>query len=67
MVLGKLWKVYRMSLETWIVGLLQPLIDNLQKPSYVEKVEIKQFYLGDEPISVRSVERRASRRANDVQ
>eukprot|EP00250_Pteridium_aquilinum_P008292 c17829_g1_i1 orf=287-2431(+) len=67
MVLGKLWKVYRLGLESWLVGLLQPLIDNLQKPAYVERVEIKQFYLGDEPISVRSVQRRASRRTNDLQ
>lgn len=67
MVLGKLWKVYRLGLESWLVGLLQPLIDNLQKPDYVKRVQIKQFYLGDEPISVRSVERRASRRANDLQ
>lgn len=67
MVLGKLWKVYRLGLEGWLVGLLQPLIDNLQKPGYVERVQIKQFYLGDEPISVRSVQRRASRRTNDLQ
>ncbi|MCO5569737.1 hypothetical protein L7F22_023452 [Adiantum nelumboides] len=67
MVLGKLWKVYRLGLESWLVGLLQPLIDNLQKPAYVERVQIKQFYLGDEPISVRSVQRRASRRSNDLQ
>eukprot|EP00250_Pteridium_aquilinum_P003716 c14018_g1_i1 orf=116-2362(+) len=67
MVLGKLWKVYRLGLESWLVGLLQPLIDNLQKPDYVSRVQIKRFELGDEPISVRSVERRTSRRANDLQ
>ncbi|KAH6809811.1 Calcium-dependent lipid-binding family protein [Perilla frutescens var. frutescens] len=67
MVLGKLWKVYRGGLENWIIGLLQPVIDNLKKPDYVERVEIKQFSLGDEPLSVRSVERRTSRRANDLQ
>ncbi|WCJ28561.1 Calcium-dependent lipid-binding (CaLB domain) family protein [Euphorbia peplus] len=67
MVLGKLWKVYRGGLENWIIGLLQPVIDNLQKPDYVERVEIKQFSLGDEPLSVRNVERRTSRRANDLQ
>lgn len=67
MVLGKLWKVYRGGLENWIIGLLQPVIDNLMKPDYVERVEIKQFSLGDEPLSVRSVERKTSRRANDLQ
>ncbi|CAI9096850.1 OLC1v1033081C2 [Oldenlandia corymbosa var. corymbosa] len=67
MVLGKLWKVYRGGLENWIIGLLQPVIDNLKKPDYVERVEIKQFSLGDEPLSVRSVERKTSRRANDLQ
>ncbi|XP_057773937.1 uncharacterized protein LOC130993191 [Salvia miltiorrhiza] len=67
MVLGKLWKVYRGELENWIIGLLQPVIDNLKKPDYVQRVEIKQFSLGDEPLSVRSVERRTSRRANDLQ
>ncbi|KAH9323678.1 hypothetical protein KI387_018317, partial [Taxus chinensis] len=67
MVLGKLWKVYRVGLENWMVGLLQPVIDNIKKPGYVQRVEIKQFFLGDEPISVRSVERRTSRRANDLQ
>ncbi|KAG9152368.1 hypothetical protein Leryth_016754 [Lithospermum erythrorhizon] len=67
MVLGKLWKVYRGGIENWLIGLLQPVIDNLKKPDYVERVEIKQFSLGDEPLSVRSVERRTSRRANDLQ
>lgn len=67
MVLGKLWKVYRPGLENWVVGLLQPVIDDLQKPDYVQRVEVKQFSLGDEPLSVRSVERRTSRRVNDLQ
>ncbi|KAH9605478.1 hypothetical protein KSS87_018877 [Heliosperma pusillum] len=67
MVLGKLWKVYRPGLENWIIGLLQPVIDDLKKPDYVERVEVKQFSLGDEPLSVRSVERRTSRRVNDLQ
>lgn len=67
MVLGKLWKVYRLGLESWLVGLLQPLIDNLHKPDYVSRVQIKRFDLGDEPISIRSVERRTSRRVNDLQ
>ncbi|XP_022887118.1 tricalbin-3-like isoform X1 [Olea europaea var. sylvestris] len=67
MVLGKLWKVYRAGIENWITGLLQPVIDNLKKPDYVQRVEIKQFSLGDEPLSVRSVERRTSRRINDLQ
>ncbi|KAK2972601.1 hypothetical protein RJ640_007070 [Escallonia rubra] len=67
MVLGKLWKVYRAGLENWLIGLLQPVIDNLKKPDYVERVEIKHFSLGDEPLSVRNVERRTSRRVNDLQ
>ncbi|KAB1206028.1 Synaptotagmin-3 [Morella rubra] len=67
MVLGKLWKVYRGGIENWIIGLLQPVIDNLKKPDYVERVEIRQFSLGDEPLSVRNVERRTSRRVNDLQ
>ncbi|CAK9162783.1 unnamed protein product [Ilex paraguariensis] len=67
MVLGKLWKVYRAGVENWIIGLLQPVIDNLKKPDYVQRVEIKQFSLGDEPLSVRNVERVTSRRVNDLQ
>lgn len=67
MVLGKLWRVYRAGLENWLVGLLQPVIDNIKKPDYVQRVEVKQFSLGDEPLSVRSVERRTSRRVNDLQ
>ncbi|KAI5409534.1 hypothetical protein KIW84_055096 [Lathyrus oleraceus] len=55
MVLGKLWKVYRGGLENWVIGLLQPVIDDLEKPDYVERVEIKKFSLGDEPLSVRNV------------
>jgi hypothetical protein len=35
MVLSKLWKVYRLGLENWLVGLLQPIIDDLKKPAYV--------------------------------
>uniref|UniRef100_A0A804HZM2 C2 domain-containing protein n=1 Tax=Musa acuminata subsp. malaccensis TaxID=214687 RepID=A0A804HZM2_MUSAM len=67
MVLGKLWKVYRSRIEDWVIGLLQPVIDNLKKPDYVQRVEIKQFSIGDEPLSVRSVERRTSRGVNDLQ
>lgn len=67
MVLGKLWKVYRGGLENWVIGLLQPVIDDLNKPDYVERVEIKQFSLGDEPFVVRNVERRTSRSINDLQ
>ncbi|XP_022733096.1 synaptotagmin-2-like [Durio zibethinus] len=67
MVLGKLWKVYRGGIENWIIGLLQPVIDNVKKPDFVERVEIKQFSLGDEPLSVRNVERRTSRQDNDLQ
>ncbi|XP_006355003.1 tricalbin-3-like [Solanum tuberosum] len=67
MVLGKLWKVYKPRIENWIIGLLQPVIDNLKKPDYVQRVEIKQFSLGDEPLSVRSVERKTSRGVNDLQ
>ncbi|XP_078446336.1 calcium-dependent lipid-binding protein-like [Wolffia australiana] len=67
MVLGKLWKVYPAGLENWVIGLLQPVIDDLEKPDYVQRVEIKQFSMGDEPLSVRNVERRTSRRANDLQ
>lgn len=67
MVLGKLWKVYKPGLENWVIGLLQPVIDNLKKPVYVERVKIEQFSLGDEPFLVRNVERRTSRSANDLQ
>lgn len=67
MVVGKLWKVYKEDLENWLIGLLQPVIDDLKKPNYVERVEIKQFSLGEEPLSVRNVERRTSRGANDLQ
>ncbi|CAH2053274.1 unnamed protein product [Thlaspi arvense] len=66
MVLVKLWKVYRGGIENWLIGLLQPVIDDLKKPDYVKRVEIKQFSLGDEPLSVRNVERRTSRRVNDL-
>ena len=37
MVLGKLWKIYRFGLESWLVNFLQPLIDNLKKPDYVKR------------------------------
>ncbi|CAL0329321.1 unnamed protein product [Lupinus luteus] len=67
MVLGKLWKVYRGGIENWIIGLLQPTIDDLQKPDYVQRVEVKQYSLGDEPLSVRNVERKTSRSVNDLQ
>ncbi|KAL2641746.1 hypothetical protein R1flu_009333 [Riccia fluitans] len=67
MLIGKIWKVYRRSLESWLVKLLQPAIDKLGKPHYVKGVEIAELNLDYEPISVRKVRRRASRRANDLQ
>ncbi|CAM6095589.1 unnamed protein product [Calypogeia fissa] len=67
MLIYKIWKVYRRSLEGWLVHLLQPAIDKLGKPDYVQRVEIAELNLDYEPISVRKVRRRASRRANDLQ
>lgn len=67
MVVGKFWNLYRRGVESWLVDLLQPIIDDLEKPDYVKKVEVKQFFLGDEPLTVRTVERRTSRRADDLQ
>ncbi|KAG0615125.1 hypothetical protein M758_5G016500 [Ceratodon purpureus] len=67
MVIHKVWKVYRRSLEVWLVQLLQPAIDNLGKPNWVKRVKIVELNLDYEPIIVRNVQRRASRRANDLQ
>lgn len=67
MVIQKIWHIYRRSLEEWLVGLLQPAIDKVPKPDYVTRVEIAEFSLNYEPISVRNVQRRASRRSNDLQ
>ncbi|GAQ90323.1 hypothetical protein KFL_006270050 [Klebsormidium nitens] len=67
MVLSKIWKVYQRALESWIVQSLQPAFDDLSKPAWVGRVIIQQFYLGEEPITIRSVQRRVSRRANDLQ
>lgn len=61
MVIHKIWKVYRRSLEVWLVQLLQPAIDNLGKPGYVKRVEIAELNLDYEPLIVRNVQRRASR------
>lgn len=67
MVIHKVWKVYRRSLQVWLVQLLQPAIDNLGKPNWVKRVKIVELNLDYEPIIVRNVQRRASRRANDLQ
>ncbi|CAI7790392.1 unnamed protein product, partial [Closterium sp. NIES-53] len=67
MLLRKVFRIYRTGLERWMVGILQPLIDETPKPRGVQRVRIKQFFLGDEPPSLRSIERRTSRRGNDLQ
>lgn len=67
MVFLKIWKIYRKGLEDWLIGLLQPAIDKLPKPDYVTRVEIAELSLDYEPISVRDVQRRTSRRTNDLQ
>lgn len=67
MVVQKIWRIYRKGLESWLVGLLQPAIDKLPKPDYVTRVEIAEFSLNEEPITLRNVQRRASRRVNDLQ
>ncbi|GJP36604.1 hypothetical protein CLOM_g21093 [Closterium sp. NIES-68] len=67
MLLRKVFRIYRTGLERWMVGILQPIIDETPKPRYVRRVRIKQFFLGDEPPSLRSIERRTSRRGNDLQ
>ena len=63
----QVWSVYRVDLERWMVGILQPVFDEMQKPDIVRRVRINRFYLGEEPLALRSVERRTSRRANDIQ
>lgn len=68
MVLGKVWNLYRRTLENTLVEAIQPVIDEIpEKPPHVERVVLKQFFLGDEPVTLRSIERRTSRRANDLQ
>jgi hypothetical protein len=68
MVLGKIWNLYRRTLEGRFIELLQPLIDEIpEKPPLVQRVKIVQCFLGDDPVTVRSIERRTSRRANDLQ
>lgn len=61
MVIHKVWKVYRRSLQGWLIQLLQPAIDNLGKPHWVKRVKIAELNLDYEPIIVRTVQRRASR------
>lgn len=61
MVIHKVWKVYRRSLQGWLIQLLQPAIDNLGKPHWVKRVKIVDLNLDYEPIIVRTVQRRASR------
>ena len=68
MVLGKVWNLYRRRLEETLVEAIQPVIDEIpEKPPFVERVVLKQFFLGDEPVTLRTIERRTSRRANDLQ
>jgi hypothetical protein len=68
MVLGKVWNLYRRKLEETLVEAIQPVIDEIpEKPPFVDRVVLKQFFLGDEPVSLRTIERRTSRRANDLQ
>lgn len=68
MVLGKVWNLYRRKLEITLVEAIQPVIDEIpEKPPHVERVVLKQFFLGDEPVTLRTIERRTSRRANDLQ
>lgn len=68
MVLGKVWNLYRRKLESAFVDAIQPVIDEIpEKPSYVQRVELKQLFLGDDPVTLRTIERRTSRRANDLQ
>ena len=68
MILGKVWNLYRRTLEASLVDAIQPVIDEIpEKPPYVERVVLKQFVLGDEPVTLRTIERRTSRRANDLQ
>lgn len=68
MVLGKVWSLYRRKLETSIVEAIQPVIDEIpEKPPHIERVVLKQFFLGDDPVTLRTIERRTSRRANDLQ
>jgi len=45
MVIHKVWKVYRRSLQGWLIQLLQPAIDNLGKPHWVKSVKIVELNL----------------------
>lgn len=68
MILGKVWNLYRRTLEASLVDAIQPAIDGIpEKPPYVDRVELKQFVLGDDPVTLRTIERRTSRRVNDLQ
>jgi hypothetical protein len=62
-----MWKIYRRSVENWIVDILQPAIDNLAKPDYINRIEVAELNLDYEPLAFRNVQRITSRRANDLQ
>lgn len=63
----KVWKIYQRSFERFLVRVLQPPIDNLQKPGYIKRVLISEFTLGNDPIVFSNMRRRTSRQVNDMQ
>lgn len=73
MLLRKAWKIYQEPWEQWVIQVLQPAVDKLIEdnygewcPSYVQGVDIEDFFLGEKPLWIPAVRRMTSRKISDV-
>ena len=66
-LLKKAWTIYRQQWEALIVVALQPTLDALELPAFVERIEVTELILGPNPILLRNVTPLISPKIYDTQ
>ena len=66
-LLKKAWTIYRQQWEALIVVGLQPTLDDLDLPAFIQRIEITELILGPNPILLRNVTPLISPKIYDTQ
>eukprot|EP00737_Agarophyton_chilense_P000796 gb/GEZJ01000885.1/.p1 GENE.gb/GEZJ01000885.1/~~gb/GEZJ01000885.1/.p1 ORF type:complete len:590 (-),score=74.84 gb/GEZJ01000885.1/:3456-5225(-) len=67
MSLGTLWRLFRKSTNGIVRDVLQPVLNDMELPDFVQSVKITKLTLGESPCLLRKIQRLPSRALNEIQ
>ncbi|KAI0567460.1 EF hand [Gracilaria domingensis] len=65
--LSTLWRLFRKSTNGIVKDVLQPVLNDMQFPDFVQSVKITNLTLGESPCLLRRIQRLPSRALNEIQ